>query len=220
MFAKSLLTRRRFEMSSFEKLTLHSLMIVVMMLYKCRSPTWYHLSRLGLMRAQCKDVLSEILPFFLVTINSGYSEPKFSWQAVSVRFFSRVPLMMMELLLDISRLAVTESLIWRRVTILKFMSDGSVGDGCWSSSAGLANVDESNAVDIFLEAVGRITKVLCSLLLRTCSKDIGAMQSGQTAFGGGLLARSVGIQSSKGFCDPMNLSCCKTGIRQVKPSYW
>jgi hypothetical protein len=48
----------------------------------------------------------------------------------------------------------------------------------------LANVDESNAVDIFLEAVGRITKVLCSLLLRTCSKDIGATQSGWTIFGG------------------------------------
>ncbi len=48
----------------------------------------------------------------------------------------------------------------------------------------MANVDESDAVDIFLEAVGRITKVLCSLLLRTCSKDIGATQSGQTTFGG------------------------------------
>ncbi len=30
------------------------------------------------MRAQCKDVLSEILPFFLVTIDSGYSEPNYS----------------------------------------------------------------------------------------------------------------------------------------------
>ncbi len=47
----------------------------------------------------------------------------------------------------------------------------------------MANVDESNAVDIFLEAVGQITKVLCSSLLRTCSKDIGATQSGQTTFG-------------------------------------
>ncbi len=91
---------------------------------------------------------------------------------------------MMELLLDISWLTVTEPLIWKRVTILKFTSDASVRDGWWSGSAGFANVDERDAVDIFLEAVGRITKVLCSLLLRTCSKDIGATQSGQTTFGG------------------------------------
>jgi hypothetical protein len=48
----------------------------------------------------------------------------------------------------------------------------------------LANVDESNTVDILLEAVGRIAKVRHSLLLRTCSKDIGATQNGQTTFGG------------------------------------
>jgi hypothetical protein len=47
-----------------------------------------------------------------------------------------------------------------------------------------SNVDESNAVDIFLEVVGCITTVLCSLLLRTCSKDIVATQSGQTTFSG------------------------------------
>ncbi len=70
------------------------------------------------------------------------------------------------------------------MTILEFTSDASVEDGCWSSSAGLANVDKSDAVDIFLEVVGRITKVLCSLLLRTCSKKFGAMQSGQNSFGG------------------------------------
>ena len=91
---------------------------------------------------------------------------------------------MMELLLNISLLVVTELLVWRRVSILEFTSGESVRDGWWSSSAGLANVDESNAVDIFLEAVGHIIKVLCSLLLRTCSKDIGATQSGRTTFGG------------------------------------
>jgi hypothetical protein len=48
----------------------------------------------------------------------------------------------------------------------------------------MANLDESNAVDTFLEAVGCITKVLCSLLLRTCSKDTGATQSGRTTFSG------------------------------------
>jgi hypothetical protein len=32
-----------------------------------------------------------------------------------------------------------------------------------------------------------------------------------------LLVRNVGIQSSKGFCDPMDSSRCNTGIRQVKP---
>jgi hypothetical protein len=45
-------------------------------------------------------------------------------------------------------------------------------------------LDKSNAVDTFLEVVVCITKVLCSLLLRTCSKDTGAMQSGWTTFGG------------------------------------
>jgi hypothetical protein len=48
----------------------------------------------------------------------------------------------------------------------------------------MANLDKRNAVDSFLEAVGHITKVLCSLLLRTCSKNTGAMQSGWTIFGG------------------------------------
>ncbi len=91
---------------------------------------------------------------------------------------------MMELLLDISWLAVTELLVWRRVAILEFASDASVGGGWWSGLAGFANVDKSGAVDIFLEAVGCITKVLCTLLLRTCSKDIGATQSGKTTFGG------------------------------------
>ncbi len=49
---------------------------------------------------------------------------------------------------------------------------------------GLANLDKSNAVDTFLEAVGCITTVVCSLLLRTCLKDTGATRSGQTTFGG------------------------------------
>ncbi len=48
----------------------------------------------------------------------------------------------------------------------------------------MANLDKSNAVDTFLEAVGCITKVLCNLLLRTCSKDTGAARSGRTTFGG------------------------------------
>jgi hypothetical protein len=48
----------------------------------------------------------------------------------------------------------------------------------------MANLDNSNAVDTFLEVVGYITKVLCSLLLRTCLKDTGATQSGRTTFGG------------------------------------
>jgi hypothetical protein len=39
---------------------------------------------------------------------------------------------------------------------------------------GLANLDEIKAVDTFLETIGRITKVLCSLLLRTFPKDTGA----------------------------------------------
>ncbi len=64
----------------------------------------------------------------------------------------------MELLLDISWLAVTELVVWRRVTIVEFTSDMSVKDGWWSGSAGLAHVYESDAVDIFLETVGRFTK--------------------------------------------------------------
>jgi hypothetical protein len=67
---------------------------------------------------------------------------------------------------------------------LDFTSDASVRDGCRSGLVGLGNLDESEAVDTFLEAIGHITKVLCSLLLRTCSKDTGATQSGQTTFGG------------------------------------
>jgi hypothetical protein len=43
---------------------------------------------------------------------------------------------------------------------------------------------QSKAVDTFLEAIGCITKVLCSLSLRTCSKDTGAAQIGRTTFGG------------------------------------
>jgi hypothetical protein len=69
---------------------------------------------------------------------------------------------------------------------------------------GLANLDESKAVNAFLEAIGRIIKVLCSLLLRTSSKDTGATQSGRTTFGGmtGPMPASQehgGIQSSKVF---------------------
>jgi hypothetical protein len=88
----------------------------------------------------------------------------------------------------------------------------------------MANLDESKAVDTFLEAVGRITEVLCSLLLRTCSKDIGATQSGRTTFGGetGPMPASQrrGDTIKQSFCDPMDSSCCNTGIRLVKLSYW
>ncbi len=200
-------------------------MMVVMTLYKCRSPTQCHLLRLGLMRVQCKDVLSEILPFFLVTIDSGYSEPIFFWFAVCMHFFLHVPWTMMELLLDMSWLAVPESLVWKRVTILDFTSDVSVRDGCWSSSVGLANLDKSKAVYTFLEAIGRITKVLCSLSLRTCSKDTGANRSGRTTFGGETgpmpARQGHGDTIKQSFCDAMNLSCCNIEIRQeVKPSYW
>ncbi len=87
----------------------------------------------------------------------------------------------------------------------------------------MANVDKSDAVDVFLEAVGRIAKVLCSLLLRTCSKDTGATQSGRTTFGGdtGPMPTSQGRGDTikQSFCYPMDSSCCDTGIRQVKPSY-
>ncbi len=224
MFVKSLFTKQRLERSSFEKMTLHSLMMVVMTLCRCRSPTQYHLSRLGLMRAQYKDVLLEILLFFLVTIYSGYSEPNFSWYSINMCFFSRVPWTMMELLLDISWLAVTESLVWRRVTILDFISDTSVWDGWWSGSVGIANLDKSNAVNTFLEVVGPITKVLCSLLLRLAQKILEPYKVDKpllvVRLGPRLLVRDVGIQSSKVFCDPMGSSRCNIGIRQVKPSYW
>jgi hypothetical protein len=87
----------------------------------------------------------------------------------------------------------------------------------------MANLDKRNAVDTFLEAVGRITKVLCSLLLRTCSKDTGATQSGRTTFRGetGPMPASQGRGDTikQSFCDPMDLSCCNTGIRQLKPTY-
>jgi hypothetical protein len=49
---------------------------------------------------------------------------------------------------------------------------------------GLANLDEIKAVGSFLEAIGLITKVLCSLLLRPCLKDTGAARIGWTTFGG------------------------------------
>jgi hypothetical protein len=88
----------------------------------------------------------------------------------------------------------------------------------------MANLDKSNAVDTFLEVVGHITKVLCSLLLRTFSKDTEAMQSGWTTFGGvtGPMPASQGCGDTikQFFCDPMYSSRCKIGIRQVKPSYW
>ncbi len=102
--------------------------------------------------------------------------------------------------------------------------DASVWDGWWGGLVGLANLDKSGAVDTFLEVIGCITKVLCSLLLRTCSKDIGAMRSGQTTFGGEtgptLASQGHGDTIKQSFCDPMHSSCCNTGIRQVKPSYW
>jgi hypothetical protein len=76
----------------------------------------------------------------------------------------------------------------------------------------------------FLEVVGCITKVLCSLLLRTCSKDTGASRSGRTTVGGktGPMPASQGHGDTikQSFCDPMDSSRCNTGIRQVKPSYW
>ncbi len=224
IFVKSLFAKQRLERSSLKKLTLHSLMILVMTLYKCRSPTWYLLLRLGLMQEQCKNVSSGILPFFLLTINSGYSEANLSWYAVSMHFFLPVPWTMMELLLDTVWLAVTELLVWRRGAILDFTSDASERNGWWSSLVGLANLDESKAVDTFLEAIGCITKILCSLLLRTCSKDTGATQIGQTTFGGETrptpASQEHGDTIKQSFCNPMNLSHCDIGIRQVKPSYW
>jgi hypothetical protein len=82
---------------------------------------------------------------------------------------------------------------------------------------------QSKAVNTFLEAIDHITKVLCSLLLRTCSKDTGATQSGRTTFGGETgpmpASQEHGDTIKQSFCDPMNLSHCNTGIRQVKPSY-
>ncbi len=138
--------------------------------------------------------------------------------------FLRTPWRMMELLLNISWLAVTELLVWRRVTTLDFTSDASVRDGCWSGLVGLSNLDKSKAVNTFSEAIGCITKVLCSLLLRTCSKDTGATWSGQTTFGGETgptpASQGHGDTIKQSFCDPMNLSRYNTGIRQAKPSYW
>ncbi len=46
LFANFLFTKQRLKRSSLEKLTLHSLMIVVITLYKCRSPSRHHLLRL------------------------------------------------------------------------------------------------------------------------------------------------------------------------------
>jgi hypothetical protein len=89
---------------------------------------------------------------------------------------------------------------------------------------GLANLDESKAVNTFFEAIGRITKVLCGLLLRTCLKDTGATQSGQITFVGETGPKPAiqghGDTIKQSFCDPMNSSRCNTGIRQVKLSYW
>ena len=44
--------------------------------------------------------------------------------------------------------------------------------------------DGPDMIGCFLETIDGITRELCSLLLRTCSKDIGATQSGRTTFGG------------------------------------
>ncbi len=75
----------------------------------------------------------------------------------------------------------------------------------------MANLDKSNADDIFLEAIGPITKVLCSLLLRTCSKDTGASQSGQTTVGG----ETGPTPASQGGGDTIKKSFVIQWIRQV-----
>jgi hypothetical protein len=89
---------------------------------------------------------------------------------------------------------------------------------------GLANSYKSKAADTFLEAIVCITKVLCSLSQRTCSKDTGAMQSRWATFGGETgptrASQGHGDIIKQSFCDPMILSCCNIEIRQVKPSYW
>jgi hypothetical protein len=79
MVVSSLLTGRRLERSSLEKLTWYSLMIVVMTLYRCKPPTQYYLSRLDLIQEQSRELSSEILPFFLVTIELLLFLPNFSW---------------------------------------------------------------------------------------------------------------------------------------------
>jgi hypothetical protein len=110
------------------------------------------------------------------------------------------------------------------VTILDFTSDASVRDGCESSLVGLASLDKSKADNTFLEAIGHITKVLCSLSLRTYSKYTGATQSGWTTFGGATGPtpdfKGHGNTIKQSFCDLMNLSHCNKRIRQVKLSYW
>ncbi len=100
------------------------------------------------------------------------------------------------------------------MTILDFTSDASAKDGCLGGLVGLANLDKSKAADTFLEAIGCITKVLCSLLLRTCSKDTGATQSGRITFGGETgptpASQGYGDTIKQSFCDPMNSSHCNT----------
>jgi hypothetical protein len=81
----------------------------------------------------------------------------------------------------------------------------------------MANLDKSDAVDIYLEAVGRVAKVLSSLLLRTCSKDTGATQSGWTTFGGETgptpASQGCGDTIKQSFCDKEEQDC---GSRYTK----
>jgi hypothetical protein len=73
---------------------------------------------------------------------------------------------MMGSLKGIVQLAESGSLLLRRRTICDLILKGVAVGMDWFESAVICNLEGTDALGIFLEAGGRITKELCSLLLR------------------------------------------------------
>jgi hypothetical protein len=94
-----------------------------------------------------------------------------------------MPWTMMELSLH-AQISVLHPLLQRRLAIFIFGSDISTSVGWQVGSVDLMNVKDCWACGIFLELTGFISKVICSLLLRTCLKEKVTACTGGTNFGG------------------------------------
>ncbi len=148
------------------------------------SDTWYHLSKAGFIRGNSKFGSSLIKPFFLETMELSKFWPKHSSYASRVHFFSFVPLTIIassrELVfantvgrsLVCCDLKCTEPLFdWRALKIFASRT------GC---SFLLDQVDVGVDSAFLWDAF--ITKLLCNLLLMSCTKFFDA-KSGWASFG-------------------------------------
>ncbi len=158
----------------------------VMMTFSINSSnTRYHLSKAGFTQGKSKFGSSLILPFFLETIEWSQSWPKCSLYASRIRFVSFVPLT----IIASSRVLVSADTIGRSLFCCGLECNELLFD--WRAlkiSASCAGcIFLLDWVDVAVDSTflwdAFITKLLCNLLLMSCTK-LFVTGSGQANFGG------------------------------------